>query len=145
MGALMGLFGKNDKQDGKAAENAAMKAEYARLEALPLARLAEEILVRCYGPGGPGADLSGPTLTALCGVLNPATSVFGIDERVRSAFAPLIAEGVQVLEQARLVVMRFSGGDMSSLGWALTRAGQEALARGDAGARIDALLAPRAA
>lgn len=143
----MGLFGNDDKQDKKdkkAAENDAMKAEYARLESLSLLQLAEEILVRCYGPGGPGDDGSAPSLTRLCDVLNPARSVFGIDEKVRSAYPGLVSEGVQVLEHARLLVMRFSGGDMSSLGWALTRAGRAALDSGEVAARIGAVLAPGA-
>jgi hypothetical protein len=121
----MGLFGKNDEKE---AENAAMKAEYARLEALPLEQLAEEILVRVYGDGGVGDDGGSVTLTQITAALNPATSVFGIDEKVRSAFPPLVSEGVQVLEHARWIVGRFSGGDISSMGWALTRAGRAALA-----------------
>jgi hypothetical protein len=135
----MGLFGKNEEKD---AENEAMKAEYARLEALSLLTLAEEILVRGYGPGGPGEHGSSQTISDLTKVFNPGKSIFGLDERVRSAFPQLISEGVQVLEHARLLVVRFSGGDHSSLGYALTRAGTEVLAGGDVAARIAAVLAP---
>jgi hypothetical protein len=133
----MGLFGKNDDKE---AENAAMKAEYARLEALPLERLAEEILVCVYGDGGIGDDGGSVTLSQIVNELNPGKSVFGIDERVRSGFSPLLSEGVQVLEHARWIVGRFSGGDISSMGWALTRAGRAALASGQTGVA----LAPRA-
>jgi len=133
----MGLFGKNDE---KQAENEAMKAELARLEALPLEQLAEEIFVRIYGDGGIGDDGGSVTLSQITNELNPGKSVFGIDERVRSAFAPLLSEGVQVLEHARWIVGSFSGGDISSMGWALTRAGRAALASG----RTAVALAPRA-
>lgn len=121
----MGLFGRNDDKD---AENAAMTAEYERLEALPLEQLAEEIFVRVYAPGRLGDDGGAVALSQIVAELNPATSVFGIDERVRSAFAPLLAEGVQVLEHARWIVGRHSGGDIASMGWAVTRAGRAALA-----------------
>ncbi|MDW5592934.1 hypothetical protein VSS74_01195 [Conexibacter stalactiti] len=47
-----------------------------------------------------------------------------------------------MLEHARLLVPRFSGGDISSLGYALTRAGGEVLAGGDVATRIAAVLAP---
>jgi len=126
----MGLFGRNEEKE---AENAAMAAELARLEALPLEQLAEEVLLRGYGPDGPGADGSGVSIAQLVARFNPATSVFGIDERVRSAYPHLICEGVQVLEHARWVVMHFSGGDHASLGWAITRAGRAALAGGQPG------------
>jgi hypothetical protein len=69
-------------------------------------------------------------------------SIFGIDEQVRGAFQNLIAEGVQVLEHARLVVPRFSGSDHSSLGYALTRAGRAVLAGGDVAGGTAAVLAP---
>lgn len=123
----MGLFGKNEEKE---AENAAMKAELARLEALPLEQLAEEIFVRGYGPGGPGEHGSSVTISKLVELFNPAKSIFGIDDRARSAFPHLIAEGVQVLEHARWVVAHFSGGDHASLGYAITRAGRAVLERG---------------
>lgn len=121
----MGLFGKNDEKE---AENAAMKAAYARLEALPLEQLAEEILVRGYGPDSPGEHGSSVTIAKLVELFNPAKSIFGIDDRVRGAFPHLLAEGVQVLEHARWIVGHFSGGDHASLGYAVTRAGRAALA-----------------
>lgn len=134
----MGLFGKNEE---KAAENAAMKVEYARLESLSLLALAAEILVRVWQPED-GSDPRSPSLTEISKVLNPARSIFGIDEEVRGAFSLLLSEGLQVLEQARLIVPRFSGGDHASLGWALTRAGRAALAAPDAEQRIADALAP---
>jgi hypothetical protein len=136
----MGLFGDDDK---KAAENAAMAAELARLQALSLIELAEEILLRAYGPGGPRAAGAAPEATSLeklTAFFNPATSIFGIDKQVKGALEGVIAEGVQVLEHARLLVGRFSGGDYATLGFALTRAGSAALAGGDVPARIAATL-----
>lgn len=127
----MGLFGTNEEKD---AENAAMVAELERLEALPLEQLAEEILVRGYGPGGPGERRgrarAAVRVQTLADLFQPARSVFGIDEKVRSAFPSLIAEGLQVLEHARWVLLEVQGGDYASAGYALTRAGAVALAGG---------------
>lgn len=133
----MGLFGNNDEKD---AENAAMAAELERLEALTLEQLAEEILVRGDGPGGPG-ERTGRTRTAvrvqtLADLFQPGSSIFGIDKEVRKAFPDLIAEGVQVLEHAGWLAMEFQGGDYASVGWALTRAGATALAGGQAGREL---------
>ncbi len=141
----MGLFGSDDKPDKKAAENAALRAELRRLEALSLSELATEILVRGYGPGGPGEPGSfgdPPSVAKLTDFFNPATSIFGIDKHDKAALDALIAEGVQLLEHARLLVPRFSSGDYATLGYTLTRAGAAALAAGDLPAQIAA--APRA-
>lgn len=135
----MGLFSKDkdDKPDKKELLNQEMRAELARLEALPLPQLAEEILVRGYGPEGLGDDGSAVTVTALTRVFNPAgTTVFGIDESVRSRYEPLLAEGLQLLEHARWLTVRLVGSDHTSLGYALTRAGRAALAGGQAARQL---------
>ncbi len=138
----MGLFGNDDKHDKKAAENAALRVELTRLSALSLAELSTEILVRAFGPGGPGEPgVSGdpPSVTKLTDFFNPATSIFGIDKYDKATLEAVIAEGVQLLEHARLLVPRFSGGDYATLGYTLTRAGAAALAAGDLPARIAAV------
>ncbi len=53
----MRLFGKKDKKEKKAAESAALQAEYERLDALPLPDLATEVMERGFGSGGPGEKL----------------------------------------------------------------------------------------
>jgi hypothetical protein len=133
----MGLFGKNEEKD---AENAAMVAELGRLEALSLEQLAEEILLRGYGPGCPGERRgyarAAVRVQTLADLFQPARSVFGIDESVRSAFPVLISEGIQVLEHAGWVVLVVQGGDHASAGYAITRAGNAALAGGQPGREL---------
>ena len=50
------MFGNKDKReagsDGMEAANAAFRAEVERLEALPMAQLAAEVMVKGFGPGG---------------------------------------------------------------------------------------------
>ena len=48
----MSLFGSDEKKEARGAR---VRAEIERLDALPLAQLAEEVMVRVYGPNGPGA------------------------------------------------------------------------------------------
>jgi hypothetical protein len=135
----MGLFGKDkdEKPDKKERLNEEMRAELARLEALPLPRLAEEILVRGFGPDGLGDDGAPVSITALAKTFNPAgTTVFGIDESVRGRFEPLLMEGLQLLEHARWLTIRLIGSDRTSLGYAITRAGRAALAGGQAARQL---------
>jgi hypothetical protein len=50
------MFGNKDKRpaarDGRHAANAAFRAEVERLEPLPMAQLAAEVMVKGFGPGG---------------------------------------------------------------------------------------------
>ena len=73
------MFGNKDKRaaasDGRQAANAAFRAEVERLEALPMAQLAAEVMVKGFGPDGylPGFVRREPYAVAAASVRNIAT------------------------------------------------------------------------
>jgi hypothetical protein len=128
----------------------AMEQEIARLGAMPLSDLAAEVMIRGFGPGGPGADddaispgrtfygardRPGPTARDISHALVPERG-FSIPQptaeevRLLERLMRLVAEGLQQLEHASLVRCQMHM-DMSSLDWAATRYGRAALERGD--------------
>lgn len=117
----MGLFGGKDDD--------AARAELERLESLTVEDLAAELL-----PLVPQVEVgyqeTGPTAGDLAGQLGSLPK--GRDGlRMLSA----IAEGMQVLEHARLVRLSVRR-DTSEVEYGLTRAGRAALDRGDVAARL---------
>jgi hypothetical protein len=134
----MPLFGSDDKKE---AREAALRAEVERLAALPLPELAAEIMVKGYGPGGPGAE-SPPTLHELMKPYDPTGKgliVMAIDRELGEQLFGLVEEAVQQLEHAGLLVQDSRGLDhLESFRYRPTRAGRVALQSGDVAHRLQA-------
>ncbi|HWH20027.1 MAG TPA: hypothetical protein VN671_05810 [Solirubrobacterales bacterium] len=116
----MALFGhRDDEAAGGDIPSAA--AEISRLEALPLADLAAEVMERGFGPDGPGApgrpgtieapELSAPRvrLNEVAGAVTPAYAASN-DATDQLRIANLVAEAVQALELAALIRVDWRGG-----------------------------------
>jgi hypothetical protein len=121
---------------------AAFTAEVARVNSLPLAQLAAEVMARGFGPDGPGgpgkpgtieapARLSVPRTTAdrIAAEFSPAYRSRSVPVQLKVSLDYLIAEGLQVLEHACLVRVQ-SHRDIGGLDYAATRLGRAALAQG---------------
>ena len=129
----MSLFGNGEKKEARGAE---VRAEIERLGALPLAQLAQEVMLRVYGRG-PGAGGSADYQETLKPFDPTDTGLFpGVDEQLRVALEELVQEGMQQLTNSALVVVPLRGGDITTFRYRLTRAGRAALASGDITARI---------
>ena len=124
------------------ADVAAFTAEIARVNSLPLAQLAAEVMVRGFGPDGPGgpgkqatieapSDLGFTRVTAyvIAAEFSPAFRSRSVPSQLRLSLDYLIAEGLQVLEHACLVRVRWHR-DIGDLDYAATRLGRAALAQG---------------
>jgi hypothetical protein len=130
------MFGSKDKRadarDGKQAAIAALHAEVERLEALPMAQLAAEVMVRGFGPGGylPDFVRREPYAVAAAYVRNIA-KVFepegARDADLYERLCQMVGEGFQVLEHASLIWAR-SAGDGFGVGYTPTRRGRAVLA-----------------
>lgn len=133
----MSLFGGDAK---KTEGHDALAAERMRLEGMPLADLAAEVMTRTWGPGGPagtGESETGElTMLHIVKQFNPDGRVFGVDHAAVGAIQSVVEEAVQRLEHAELVVIRYRGGSSSTLSYRPTRAGLEAIAAGDVRARL---------
>jgi hypothetical protein len=136
MMTAMGLF-KSDEE--KRAEQAARVAELARVEEMPLPRLAEEVLTRSWGRGGPGdayqkepgeLALDPDTIAGLFTGENYAASEEAL------AIVRVVEEAIQLLEHVGLVVLVVRGGDAVRYEARPTRAGLRALDAGDVAARL---------
>jgi hypothetical protein len=99
---------------GEKADNDGLNAEVQRLGSLTLQQLAAEVMVKGFGPGGPG--------TATCTDLSDIGGAFAgpfqgrdYDQDADARLMEMVAEGVQVLEHACLVrpVFHGQGGDHS--------------------------------
>jgi hypothetical protein len=147
------LFGRKDHEDGTAQGIEVLQAEFDRLNALPIRQLAAEVLVRGFGPGGPGADdedvtvgqmniFAGPSASLIAkefaSYRNLPSSTPSAQEKLWNRIVRLIAEGLQELEHASLVraQMHTSSG---SFDYATTRRGRAALDRGE----VERILASR--
>jgi hypothetical protein len=154
----MSPFGHKDKDTDKEQKleqwRAVLKAELDRLNSLPLSQLASEVMVKAFGPDGPGADEedvqvgqanihSGPSLYQISGVFEadrgftfplPTDDDAKLLERIRR----LVAEGLQELEHASLIRVQMHTG-MGSLDYATTRRGRAALEGGE----VERILAAR--
>jgi hypothetical protein len=125
----VGFFGGDDKE----AKGAALAAEVSRLDRLPLAAVAEEIAAKGFGPGGPGAETA-TSVPRLVDALNPSGRSLSTDPATLAALEQIVAEGVQALEQAGLVLWDFYTHAKPDL--RLTRAGRVALAGDGVGAAV---------
>jgi len=139
------LFGSKDPAEAPAGE-AELEAELERIGSLSLEELALEVMVKGFGPGGPGEDpeeavtaagmdyQAGPGLdgiaTAVARDFYARATKVGANERVafQHRLCRLLVEGLQVLEHASLIREQFHG--KAGVDYALTRLGRSALERG---------------
>ena len=105
-------------------------AEVQRLSALTLTQLAAEVMTRAFTPEFIAGGLTG--LGAVAGYFLPdygpprAGDSMSLEEY---ELRDLVAEGLQVLEQARLIRPAFGyNGNVAGTGWVTTRLGRSALA-----------------
>jgi hypothetical protein len=125
--AAMPLFGGGGEREAYAA---AVRAELERLGPLPLPQLAQEVMVRVYGPGGPGQAGSADYQETLKPFDPTGTGIFpGVDEQLKTWLEELVQEGMQQLTNSALVVVPLRGGDIARPRYRLTRAGRAALTR----------------
>ena len=113
----------------KRGDGGAVDTEIGRLSALSLRELAAEILaqVPSYEPK---VGVYGPTEFELARMLSPSKP--SAEQSLR--LAPIIAEGLQVLEHAGLVRLRQRSTE--GIEYPLTRAGEAALADGNVTGRL---------
>lgn len=132
------MFGSKDKRsaarDERQAATDAFGAEVERLEALPMARLAAEVMARGFGPGGylPDFVRREPYAVAAVYVRNIARMFEPEGARDADLYERVVAvvgEGLQVLEHGSLIWAR-SVGEGFGVGYALTRRGRAALEAG---------------
>lgn len=136
---MSALFG-HQQTDEEGPAGASLQDEVERLDTLSLSDLAAEVLHRGFGPGGPGED---PDEQVSVGGANIASGVeigdiaatFNDDRRsdegLRLRLQRLVAEGVQVLEHARLVRTQMHT-SQGGLDYVLTRRGRAAVRDGTA-------------
>jgi hypothetical protein len=128
----MPLFSHKDEgQD----DVAAMDAEIERAGALTLPQLGAEVMSRGFGadgPGGPGKPGSLETpgdlrigLTDIARQFTPAYVGRGVGRAQTQRFDQLVAEGLQVLENAALVRVSWSGGMANYVATRLGRAAEQ--------------------
>ena len=130
----MSLFGSDERKKTRGAE---VRAEVDRLGALSLPQLAQEVMVRVYGTGAPGAAGSADYQETLKPFDPTDTGIFpGVAEELRVELEELVQEGMQQLTNSALVVAPLRGGDITRPRYRLTRAGRAALASGDIATRI---------
>jgi hypothetical protein len=135
------LFGKKDEAPAKAAggDVAQMEAELERLAALPLPELAAEVMSKAFGPDGPGGPgkpgtIEDPTsservrMNEIARAVTPLYAGSGVGSEQQVRLTNLIAEGLQILENAALVRVSWRGGTED---YCATRRGREALERGE--------------
>jgi hypothetical protein len=127
------MFGNKAKRgtasDANESANAALRAEVERLEALPMAQLAAEIMVKGFGPGGYLPDIMEREPHAVA----PRVYVHNIahmfepegarDYGLRMRLFEVVGEGLQVLEHESLVWAR-SLSESSGVSYAPTRRGR---------------------
>jgi hypothetical protein len=118
------LFGsKGDAKDEAGADLATMTADLERLAALPLDALATEVMIVAFGsdgPGGPGKpgtieDLTAGSVARVGGIelsrlFSPAYAGRGVGDDLRLQLGSIVAEGLQILENAALVRVVWQGG-----------------------------------
>jgi hypothetical protein len=130
-------------------DGAVLESEIQRIADLPLAQLAVEVMVKAFGPDGPGApgrpgtleDLGSSTaerlgLDEIARTCSPAWTGHGVDAARARRFSYLIAEGLQLLENASLIRVSWQDGQAHYLA---TRRGRSALAQNE----IESALAGR--
>ena len=130
-------------------------AEVQRLQALTLPQLATEVMTKAFTPDyTPGDGYTG--LGAIADNFLPdygAPRAGDTTTPEEYALCDLLAEGMQLLEQARLVRPKFGySGSLAGYGWVTTRLGRTVLASGTVQRTVERLgvtervgLSPRAA
>src|SRR5258708_540864 len=149
----MGMLGNKDEDKQYKLEQwqHAMRQEIARLDALPPADLAAEVMIRGFGPGGPGADddaisvgrdnvNAGPTALKISFLFVPDRGfTFPVptagEVKLRQQLARLVAEGLQQLEHASLVRCQMHS-EMGIFDWTARGYGRAALQRGNVQATL---------
>lgn len=112
----------DEKQQNLEEWRQAMQAEYERLDALPLAGLAAEVMIKGFGPGGPGAYDDAISLGQAHIGAGPSA------HRISVEFAP----DAPYFLGPGLDDMKLRGRSSSGyLDWATTRRGRAALEGGD--------------
>jgi hypothetical protein len=116
--------------------------EVRRLEALTLPQLATEVMTKAFKPDyAPGTGMIG--LGGIADYFLPdygAPRAGDTTSEEEYALNDVLAEGVQLLEQARLVRTRFGyNGNLASFGWVTTRLGRWALASGNVPSVVERL------
>ena len=145
---MSGLRSRKDEEKQERIEQwrLATQVAYERLNALPLIELAAEVMIKGFGPGGPGADDDAITLGQANIHAGSTAQIISLelapdrgftfplptpeDHKLREQIAKLVAEGLQELEHASLVRCQMHTG-MGNLDWAATRRGRAALERGE--------------
>ncbi len=130
------LFGGGGDDDGQQAI-AAIQAEVGRLDALPLEQLAAEVMITGFGPDGPGGPGKPGTLEDVTTTDFSRVGPIDIARRFSSALSRravggdlirrlvnLVAEGLQVLENAALIRVTWQGGQAHYMA---TRRGRRAV------------------
>lgn len=117
--------------------------EVRRLWALSLSQLATEIMTKAFSPDyAPGTPMIG--LGAIADYFLPdygAPRAGDSTSQEEYALHDLIAEGMQLLEQARLVRPKFGyDGSLAGYGWVTTRLGRAVLAAGAVQSTVDRLV-----
>jgi hypothetical protein len=130
------MFGNKDKRaaasDASEAANDALRAEVERLEALPMAQLAAEVMVKGFGPGGYLAKAMEREPHAAAPRVYPLNIAHMFepegarDYDLRLRLFEVVGEGLQVLEHESLIWVR-SLSESSGFNYALTRRGRAAL------------------
>jgi hypothetical protein len=146
------FFGSKDENAAASVSEdaAAMDAEVARLDGLSLADLAAEAMSKGCGPGGPGGPGKPGTIEAppesfddrvnlldIVRQFTPAVTGKGVSQARQLHLQTLVAEGLQVLENASLLRVTWRGGQEH---YVATRRGRRASANGTLGealARLD--------
>ena len=105
-----------------------------RLEALTLPQLATEVMTKAFKPD----YTAGSGMIDLGGIADHFLPDYGApragDTTSQEEYAldDVLAEGIQLLEQARLVRPKFGySGNLAGFGWVTTRLGRWALASGN--------------
>ena len=117
------LFGHKDEETGD--DVAALEAEIARVEALPPARLAAEVMEKIEPPATGGGRVGVLEITRQ---LTPAYAGRGVGQEQQLRLSRLVEEGLQLLEHAALVHLSWRGGFDD---YRVTRRGLAALERGE--------------
>jgi len=129
------MFGNKDKRtaasDGREAANAAFCAEVERWEALPMAQLAAEVMVKGFGPGGylPDFVQREPYAVAAAHVRDVAKMFEpegARDAGLYKRLSEVVGEGLQVLEHESLIWAR-SVAEGFGVSYAPTRRGRAVL------------------
>lgn len=134
----MALFGSRGDRSAEVAE---LEAEVERLDQMPLAALAVEVMTKAFGPGAEWEDpeeevtvdgstaRAGATVAGIATAIAPEGSTKGTDERTWLRLERLVAEAVQTLEHAALIRPQIHLA-MNVLDYTPTRLGRKVLAAG---------------